>query len=95
VSGVEYIEVSVFDSLVIKVGGGIGFHLKQGGILGFTLASSPNQVSFFFSGMKTDVFGYFRLILLIREDKRIVPRIASIKEGPSLSRMCGILKFHT
>ena len=54
-SRVEDVEISVFDPTAIEVEGGVGFHIKWGGILGFTLASCSDQVSFFLGGAKTNV----------------------------------------
>jgi len=55
VSRVEDVEISVLNPTAIEVGRGVGFRIKQGGILGFTLASCSNQVSFFLGGAKTNV----------------------------------------
>jgi len=57
VGRVEDIEISVFDPTTTEVGGGVGFHVKWGGIFGLTLTSCSDQVSFFLSGAKTDVLG--------------------------------------
>ena len=54
-SRVEDVEISVFDPTAIEVEGGVGFRIKWGGILGFTLASCSDQVSFFLGGAKTNV----------------------------------------
>jgi len=59
VSGVEDVKISVLDPTAIEVGGGIGFCMKRGGVLGFTFALCPDQVSFLFYGVKADVLGNF------------------------------------
>jgi len=92
---VEDVEISIFDPTTIEIGGGVGFHQKRGGVLGFTFASSPNQVGFFLSGAKTDILGDLWLVLFIRENKGVMTRVASVKESPSFSRMGGVLKFCT
>jgi len=57
VSGVENVEISVLDPTIAEVRGGVGFCMKQGGILGFTLALCSNQVSFFLSSVKANILG--------------------------------------
>ena len=91
----ENVEISVFDPTAIKVGGGVGFRVKWGGILSFTLASCSNQMSFFLCGAKTNILGNLRLVLLVEENKGVVAGVASVKESPSFARMGGVLKLHT
>jgi len=92
-SRVEDVKVGVLDSAAIKVGGGIGFCVKWGGILGFSLALSSDQVSFFFGGVKTNILGYLWLILFVKENEGIVTRVTSVEESPSFSRMVRVLQF--
>jgi len=94
-SRVENIEIGIFNTATIEVGGGVGFRLKQGGILSFTFALGSNQVSFFLSSAKANILGNFWLVLFVRENKRVVSRVASIKKSPPFSRVCGVLKFCT
>jgi len=68
------VEVSIFDSTSIKVRGGVGFCLKQGGILLFILPSSSNQISIFLHRVKANILGYFWLSFFIRENEWVVPR---------------------
>jgi len=90
---VEDIEVSVLDPMVTEVGRGVSFCIKWGGIFSFSFAPCSDQVSFFISGVKTNILGNFWLVLLIKEDKGVMSGVTSIEEGPSFSRMHGVLKF--
>ena len=90
-SGVEDIEVSVFDPTATEVGGWVCPSVEWSGVLSLTLTPSADQVSIFFNGPETDVFCYFRLAPLVDEDDGVVTRIASIEESPSESWMGGVI----
>jgi len=59
------------------------------------LSLSSHQVGIFFCGAKANVLGYFRLSFIVREDEGVVPRVASVEEGPSFSRICGVFELFT
>ena len=41
-SGVEDVEVSVFDPAMIEIGRGVGFSIEWGGVLSFSLSPSAD-----------------------------------------------------
>ena len=83
VSGMEDVEVSVLDPMMVKIGGGVSFSIKRSGILRLAFTLSTDQVCFFIDGPKANIFCYFRLVLLVEEDQRVVASVTGIKEGPS------------
>jgi len=43
--------------------------------------------------VKTDILGYFWLALVVDEGKGVMPRVASVEESPSFTRMCRVVEF--
>ena len=78
----EDVKVSVFDPMNVEVGRGICPGIEWSGILNFTLALSANQVCFFVDCPEANIFCYFRLVLLIKEDEGVMASVASVEEGP-------------
>ena len=79
----ENVEVGIFDPTTVKIRRGIGLGIKWGGILGFTLVSSTDQVSLFINSSEANIFCNFRLVLLVKKDKRVMTSVAGVKESLS------------
>ena len=90
-SRVENVEVSVLDPAAIEVGRGICLGMEWGGVFGFALALSADRMSLFVNSPEANIFCYFRLVLLIEEDKGVMTRVASVEESPSNTWMGGVI----
>ena len=91
VSGMENVKVHILDSTTIEIWGGVCFGVEWGGVLGFTLASSADQVGFFLNSPEANIFCYLRLVSFVEEDERVMASVASIKESLSNAWMGGVI----
>jgi len=90
---VENIEVVIFDPRTIEIGGGMCTCVEGNGKLRVAVLASPYKVSIDSNLSEGDVVCHLVLPVLIKEDKRILPRITAVILTPSSSWMVQVIKL--
>ena len=85
--GVENVEIRIFWTRAIVVGGRIGASVKWHGVNMVTLAPSPFKTSLVLMGLVADIGGSFRLPLVIDKDEGVVLRVSSVELLPYSTRI--------
>ena len=88
----EDIEVSVFDSSPVKIGGGEGSSMKGSGVVSIALAMNADKMSILVDTSVTDISSSLRLSFLVKEDDRVKVRLSTIIPYPPFARVVRILK---